>query len=228
MLLERRGFLCEDAMLDTGAPSIASIPSVRDQSCIRLVSAGRLERRKGLELALRAFAMASPRLAEWRFTIIGDGPDGHRLRRMSEDLGISSHVVFAGQKSHPDTLEMLRGSDAFVFTSIRDTSGSVNLEAMANGLPVICIAHQGVGDITNDECALRIAPASIAATVHALCDAILKISADGDLAKRLGNHAAMRASRDFSWDSKFDAMVNHYHRAALAKQPAGIHTTRHT
>jgi glycosyltransferase involved in cell wall biosynthesis len=209
-LLESRGFRCEDAMLDTGAPEATWIAKEHDPDTVRFVSAGRLERRKGLELALRAFAMAAPRLPRWTYTLIGDGPDTPRLRQLAQELGIANHVEFTGLYSHEETLESLRTSDVFVFTSIRDTSGSVNLEAMANGLPVICIAHQGVGDITDESCAERIPAGSVPATVGDLANAIARLATKPDLRSRMGKAAAHRASRQFAWDDKFDRMVGIY------------------
>ena len=52
--------------------------------------------------------------------------------------------------------DFILSHDGFVFTSLRDTSGNVVLEAMAVGLPVIAFRHHGVAEMTTDQTALRV------------------------------------------------------------------------
>lgn len=223
-LLESKGVRTRDVMLDTGPPDVPKPPDTvepaADQPC-RFIYAGRLERRKGLEMALRAFAKAtSDGGAEATFHLVGEGPDRIRLERMAAELGLSERVKFTGSITRDEVLRRFHQSDVFLFTSIRDTSGGVNLEAMACGLPVVCLAHQGVGDITTDACALRIEPASINETISNLAKAIRRISADASLRIELGREARRRAMNDFTWDVKFDTMVGYY-REATSVNPAG-------
>ena len=166
-----------------------------------------------MELALKAFAQASIEWTEWRFTIIGGGPDAPRLKSMVLELGIGDRVEFTGQVPLERTHELLSQSDVFVFTSIRDTSGSVNLEAMANGLPIVCISHQGVGDITDPSCALRVPPGGIEETIRNLASSILRFRDEPQLIESLGTNAALRAQSVFSWETKFDHMVPIYLKA---------------
>jgi glycosyltransferase involved in cell wall biosynthesis len=209
-LLARYGIAAREVMLDTGAPESppTQVPVAENETVCRFIYAGRIERRKALELALRAFALlkASSSCKNWCFTILGDGPDRLRLEKLAAKLLISDQVRFLDPVPHHQVLEHLQKSDVFVFTSVRDTSGGVNLEAMSCGLPILCIAHQGVGDITNDFCALRTAPASTEDTIRSLA-LDMKILVDSP-AKRteMGSIACQRAMDQFSWNAKFEAM----------------------
>jgi glycosyltransferase involved in cell wall biosynthesis len=93
---------------------------------------------------------------------------------------------------------------------------------MAMGLPVLCLAHQGVGDITNDKCAIRIQPVEIDATIQGLAVGIRKFCTDPGLRKRLGHEARERALRDFRWEDKFDLMVRHYEAARASEKRASL------
>jgi glycosyltransferase involved in cell wall biosynthesis len=84
---------------------------------------------------------------------------------------------------------------------------------MAHGLPLICIAHQGVGDITDDHCAARIPPGSIPDTIDRLAQAVIHLSENLALLRKMGVAAANRAREEFSWDDKFDRMCEHYREA---------------
>jgi glycosyltransferase involved in cell wall biosynthesis len=199
-------------MLDTGTPEgTVIIERTSKPSSIHLIYAGQLERRKGLEIALRALAKV---LAEssinWKFSILGNGPDKDRLISLVRQLNISEHVIFLGTVPRSQVSQHLSEADAFLFTSVRDTSGGVNLEAMASGLPIICIAHQGVGDITNDSCALRIPPNKIQATISAVADAIQNLAVDPDLRIQMGLAARQCAVESFSWQEKFIRMIAIY------------------
>jgi glycosyltransferase involved in cell wall biosynthesis len=211
-LLASQGIAPREIMLDTGAPE-NPIPMKRscEADSIRLVYAGQLERRKGLELSLRALAEVSAAgNSAWSLTLFGNGPDRGRLEAMAESLGIRDRVKFTGAVPRHEVICHLAEADAFLFTSVRDTSGGVNLEAMACGLPLICIAHQGVGDITDDFCAERISPGPISETIQNLADAIRRMADDPARRQKMGAAAAQRARENFSWNEKFDRMIAIY------------------
>lgn len=75
--------------------------------------------------------------------------------------------------SYDEVNSLYDNADVFVFTSLRDTSGNVVLEAMSHGLPVIAINHHGVGEIVTDETGIRIDPVSYD-SVKAIWQKLLK------------------------------------------------------
>ncbi len=88
---------------------------------------------------------------------------------------------------------------------------------MAHRLPIICIAHQGVGDITVYACAERIEPGTIDVTMRALADSIICLAENPMHRQQMGVAAAMRAKTKFSWNEKFDRMVQVYEEAIRMK-----------
>jgi glycosyltransferase involved in cell wall biosynthesis len=206
------GVPASEIMLDTGTPDIQETATHGSKAGeIRLMYAGQLERRKGLELALRALALAlQDGDSKCIFDIFGKGPDRKRLTALAGELGIADKVIFHGAVPQAELMRNFQQADAFIFTSVRDTSGGVNLEAMANGLPIICIAHQGVGDITDHSCALRVPPAPVSETVRALADSIKTLANSPEKRIKMGAAAKKRAALDFSWDDKFNKMVQIY------------------
>jgi glycosyltransferase involved in cell wall biosynthesis len=222
-LLEKQGVICEPIILDTGVSSGSLSPATRshqDGGC-RFLYAGTLVRRKGLEMAIRAFAQMlhkNPSASQnCTFTILGNGPDWQRLKGIAEELKVGDRILFAGAVPQAKVNDYLLNSDVFVFPSVRDTSAGVNLEAMSCGLPILCIAHQGVADLTNDSCALRIPPGTISNTIDALAKGMKTLAFDASMREQLGVNARKRAISDFAWSDKFERMISIYDRVYSRK-----------
>ena len=76
----------------------------------------------------------------------------------------------------------------------------VVVEAMAAGLPVICLDHGGPGLIATPECAIMIEPRSEAYVVEKLAKAIERLAQDPELRRRMGEAGRKRAEAEFSWE----------------------------
>jgi glycosyltransferase involved in cell wall biosynthesis len=215
-LLENQGVSCHEVMLDTGVATSSSLVEMEQKTnnVCRFLCVGLLSRRKGVEFIIRAFAkflLAQNDREQFSLTLLGDGPDARRLHGIAASCGVDKHIVFKGAVPQSEVVSYFMSSDVFVFSSVRDTSGSVNLEAMSCGLPILCLSHQGVADITDDSCAVRISPASIEQTVDALAHGMSLLASDPALRTRLGANARLRAMNGFSWEEKFTRMVEIYH-----------------
>jgi len=82
----------------------------------------------------------------WKGTklVIGDGPELPRLKVQFPD------TVYAGFRFGEDLARHLAAADVFVFPSLTDTFGLVNLEAMACGVPVAAYPVTGPIDVVED------------------------------------------------------------------------------
>lgn len=76
--------------------------------------------------------------------IVGDGPQKAHLQRKYPD------AVFLGEKKGADLVSHLAAADVFVFPSLTDTFGVVQLEALACGTPVAAYPVTGPKDIIAD------------------------------------------------------------------------------
>jgi UDP-glucose:(heptosyl)LPS alpha-1,3-glucosyltransferase len=92
-------------------------------------------RRKGLDRSLLALASLPPSLlARTWLHVVGDG---HRrpFARLARRLGVADHVVFLGPRD--DIPQLLVAADLLVHPAYRENTGTVLLEALAAGLPVV-------------------------------------------------------------------------------------------
>lgn len=111
------------------------------------VFAARLLAWKGGALAVRAIA----RTPQWRLIVCGSGPDEARLRSLAERLGVRDRVDFRGRVPQ-DELSSIYATEAdvFLFPSIHDDSPLAVAEAVAAGLPVVCLDVGGPHLIAGD------------------------------------------------------------------------------
>jgi glycosyltransferase involved in cell wall biosynthesis len=121
----------------------SSAPSSPKHETFTVLYAGQLLHWKGVHLAIESFAKAVAMRPGLQFTIIGSGPFERALRRQVEALGLEAHVRFIRNIPQAELFEHYRTAHLFLFPSLHDSGGFVVLEAMAAGLPVICLDRGG-------------------------------------------------------------------------------------
>jgi glycosyltransferase involved in cell wall biosynthesis len=175
-----------------------AIPPIPDERIgPQLLFVGRLRSWKGEEIALHAIA----RLKEipWTLTIAGDGPNRRRCEQLCLKLGIENRVTFKGSTSSEQTLELFKNSDVFIFPSLHDSGGIVILEAMAYGLPVICLNKGGPGDMVTKECGIAVTIGDWDQTVDAIAEASKRLLLDAPLRRRMGQAGRLRCASLYDW-----------------------------
>lgn len=103
----------------------------------RFVSVAMLNRKKGLDILLNAFAKVREAFPQMQLTVCGGGIDAPELFSLAEKLHLGQSVVFTGELTREQCSEKLSESHAFVLPSRNETFGVVYIEAMACGLPIV-------------------------------------------------------------------------------------------
>jgi len=100
---------------------------------------GRISRKKGIDILLRAFAIIVDDFPDTMLAIIGPDDEGlgAKLERLARDLGIAARVRFTGPAYGPDRLAAFAATDIWVLPSHTENFGVAVIEAMAAGLPVV-------------------------------------------------------------------------------------------
>ena len=196
-----------------------------------LVWAGTLSPHKAGALALRAFARAFKDCANPpSFEIFGIGPDRGSLGVLVKKLGIEELVRFRGSVPQEELWEEIRNASVFVFTSVRDTCGCVAVEALACQTPVICFNHQGVSELTDASCAIRIDPKGWDQSINGFADGMRRLVENPKLARQMGASGRKRVLEKFAWDRKF-ADVDQVYRFIVGNEPGesdkGLPSFRH-
>lgn len=195
----------------------------------RLVLAGgRLVHKKGLDVAIDAFATAAMREAgPARLVIFGYGDLRHDLEAQATRLGLADRVLFAGRIERDRTPALFAAADLFLLPSVHDHAGNVDglpntlLEAMATGLPIIASNVVGVPTVIDDGVEGLLVPEGDAAALGSALAALLR---DPARATALGQAARARVERDLTWPQIARRYLAVYREAIArhAAQKAGV------
>lgn len=102
---------------------------------------GRLEKVKGLNLLVKAFAHSIVDTHDLVF--VGEGKEKDYLMQLAETYGVRDNIIFAGYWDVPDLYSWYELADFLVLPSIYEPFGAVVNEALVFGCPVIASKYVG-------------------------------------------------------------------------------------
>ncbi|HEX2450920.1 MAG TPA: glycosyltransferase family 4 protein [Gemmatimonadales bacterium] len=169
------------------------------------VYVGRLKRYKGVDVALRALALARRTRPDLRLHIAGTGTYRAALESLARELGVSDAVRFLGFVSETDKIELFRRSWANLFPSPKEGWGITVVEAGACATPSLASDSPGLRDSVQHQRTGFLVPHGDAA---ALAARMLELAADPGLVERLGAEAR-RFAEAHSWERAADETERH-------------------
>ena len=189
-----------------------------------ILTGGRLVHKKGIDVAIDAFATAAVRDAgAARLVIFGYGDLQDELVAQVARLALAERIIFAGRIERDRLSALFAAADLFLLPSVHDHAGNVDglpntlLEAMATGLPIIASNVVGVPTVINDGVEGLLVPER---DVTALSAAIVTLLRDPARAATLGAAARSRVERELTWPQIAQRYLAVY-REALARHRAG-------
>jgi glycosyltransferase involved in cell wall biosynthesis len=222
-LFRRLGAPPPIAMLETAAPAVTLAPGRRrydGSTKLRLLWSGQHIDRKALPLLFHA--LTSSRLRErLELHVLGGGPRTEEWQQLARRLGLTS-VFWHGQRPHDEALTEMRNADVLVHTSIREGTPHVVLEAMAQGLPIVCHDIAGLSVAVTDRCGIKIPLVDPAASIAAFRATVERLVEEPLLLEGLAAGAAARAA-ELTWEAKAAEIARVYERCAA--RPVGVRGT---
>ena len=219
-----RFYGCDSAVIsEIGLPPVTrESPTHRlRKEPLNLIWCGLHLPRKALPFLLHALKLLPAQLS-WRLTIIGDGPCSEQWRKLAADSGVTNRCDWLGEVPRQTVLEKMQAAHALVITSAYDLTSTVLVEALANGLPVLCPDHCGFTDAITAECGIKVPAQSRRGLISGLRDGIVRLDNE-EVRFRLAE-GALRRSRDFGWDLKAKAVSEIYYGKLTL--PANIAATQ--
>ena len=186
-----------------------------------LLFVGRLERLKGVDVAIRALALLRDRAHDdVRLIVLGeDVRDGYesekeRLKVVASAAGVRDRVDFLGSVAHHELPYFYAAADVCVMPSYSESFGLVALEAQACGRPVVASGVSGLRSVVRDEVSGYLIDDHDPA-IYA--ERIGRLLADPELAQQMGHRGRLLAQR-FSWTRTADRLGNLFEGAIETTQ----------
>lgn len=176
-----------------------------------LAAVARIERNKGFDLLLTAFA-ESGLPADVHLVIGGSGSQEAALRSVAHELGVGDTVHFTGRLSSEEVAGVFSQAEVVVVPSRFEPFGIVVLEAWRAGAPLVCTDRGGPPEFVTDGLdGLLVDPHDTAA----LRAAIVRLVEDPAEAGTLGAAGRTRV-HDFAWSTVVERYVALY-RSSLGR-----------
>jgi len=196
-------------------PNFSALASVAETAMphtpVRFCSYGRMVKKKGFDVLLRAFRTFLDHGHSGFLQIGGDGEERSALETLTVALGLSAHVEFVGWVSDPT--QLLDGCDVFVLPSLDEPFGIVLLEAMARGKAIIATRTQGPLEIFNDTHAWLVKIGDADELAGALTDAALH----PDVLREKSRAALMRFKQTYSAEAVIPSILGVYETMLAAQ-----------
>jgi rhamnosyl/mannosyltransferase len=168
---------------------------------------GRLRHYKGIDVLIDAM-----KDVDAHAVIVGDGPMGPVWKQKAADEGVMERVTFLNEIPEEELVALYYAADIFVFPSTNraETWGTVQVEAMACGLPVISTElGTGTSYVNQHEITGLVIESS---NSQALRDALQRLLGDPKLRHHLGQAGQTRAREVLSKEAMVQQMMAFYAR----------------
>jgi D-inositol-3-phosphate glycosyltransferase len=193
-----------------------------------LLFVGRLERLKGVDVAIRALSLLRDRdHDDVRLIVLGedvrdgDESEKERLKAVATSSGVRDRVDFLGSVAHHELPYFYAAADVCVMPSYSESFGLVALEAQACGRPVVASGVSGLRSVVRDEVSGYLIDGHDPA-IYA--ERIGRLLADPELAQQMGRRGRLLAQR-FSWTRTADRLGGLFESAiesSHARVQAGV------
>lgn len=213
---------CKSAvMAEVGLPRapLADVPTRQPGEALRIVWTGLHIPRKALNLGLQALAVHAGAAPNWELHVLGEGPRTAVWQAQAARLGVAGQCHFHGWLAREQALAVMERAHVMLITSLRDLTATVTVEALALGLPIVCLDHCGFAHAVDESCGIKVPLTTPAEVVAGLAAALGALMADEARRQQLARGALVRAQA-FAWEHKVQALNRIYavrlHQAGAA------------
>jgi glycosyltransferase involved in cell wall biosynthesis len=190
-------------------PHRTSRPNVDGGCRMQILTGGRLVHWKGFDLVVESFGLfVRSEEIDARLIVTGSGPYESYLRSLAHREGVAKRVDFVGRlPRREDVFGLMDDCDLFALPTLRDGPPVSLLEAMAYGLPVLCLDLGAPAELVPKQAGFKIEPRSRSFVVNEISRAFSWVATHPVEAQEMG-----RAARRYS--------LEHHHWRQIRKSIA--------
>lgn len=172
---------------------------------------GKMDFRKQLGLAIKTISEVKDKNV--KLHVVGGG-NTEPYKSMANGLGVNDKIVWHGAVSHGEVQMLMKKCDMLLFTSVAEGTPHVVLEAIANGLPVICHDTCGHGDSVTNDVGMKIPLSNPTQSVYDFASVIEYLCDNKERLDVMSANCVKRVE-ELSWGKKARKMVELYERGLI-------------
>ena len=177
---------------------------------LKIVFVGRLIGKKGIGFLVDALSLM-PTDMDWELLIFGDGDDRALIGKQIADSGIGENVRLMGNRPLNQIAEAYQQADVFVLPSLRETTGTVLIEAMSQGIPIITINKFGGAILVDENTGWLYSGENRKSYIDGLKNAMVACIVNPKEVKRRGQNARKKV-KEYTWKRKCEQYEKIYKR----------------
>ena len=188
-----------------------------ENNIFTMMWAGRMEYRKGLELLFDVLDTL-PEDLQWKLILCGDGSESAHYKELVSNKTYSEKVIFKGKLPYEEVQQVYEKADIFVFPSLRETTGTVIIEAMAHGIPVIAIKQGGAAEVITEKTGFLVEGKTKEEIIENYAAKIEECIKAPCQLKEMQKDILTRVHNLYTWDKKIEYMDAVYNENAFVRK----------
>lgn len=173
---------------------------------VDIVYLGRIIELKGIMLLMDVIKNIKTD-KKYHIHLYGNGELANQVQSKIKEYNISDFVTLEGKVEYTKIADIYKNADIFVHPTLRDSSGAVFVEAMANKLPIVALNQSISRDLNKNKCGLFVnVNQSKDGIINEFANDLAKLIEDYDLRVRLGQNGYNYANSVLTMDYKFNTV----------------------
>jgi glycosyltransferase involved in cell wall biosynthesis len=174
-----------------------------------LFYAGRLSAEKGVDVLITAMSS----VAGIKLIIAGDGPARGRLKKLTNELGLTERIQFVGQQNKADLFRLIKDAEIIIVPSIwYENLPYAVMEAMGLTKIVVCSKVGGLPEMVKDGKTGFFFKTGDARDLALVIQRVLNLSESER--NQIGEAAKKIVRGKYSPDKYYQTLINYYQQAA--------------
>jgi len=182
-----------------------------EHETVELLWCGNSEYRKNFGLCVEALRNVSTKIP-WHLTVVGGGARLEAYKNYVQHLGIASKISFVGKIPYNEMGDLYSKADIFLFTSLREATGTVLIEAMSYGVVPISLEIHGARIVIDKQCGMLIPAQDKDETIQKYTEAIKFLIENKEVRNEMARNAIKRIEENFLWDKRGILMHSFYQK----------------
>lgn len=182
----------------------------RNNTKITIICVGRLINKKGFLFLLDVLSQVKTKY-DFKVLIYGSGEQKDLLEQRIFEYRLQSKVFLKGSIPYDKVSEIYRSGDLFVLPSLRESGGSVLIEAMAHKLPIVALDMSLSSILKEKRCGYFVNTKQPKENlIKEFARNLETLIEDENLRKFFGNNGYLYVNRELNWESMIDKVYGNF------------------